>query len=96
MADKKQIPVQIAVPIGAVAVAAICFYGYRTVAGPSFPKAPSAKELHSSAEQLALKSGGDFSKLTPDEQKMLDNMTLGHGKRFVEINYAKLSASGGK
>jgi hypothetical protein len=96
MTAKKPLPTSIAIAIAVAAVAIIGFFGYRTLAGPSYPKVPTSVELHSQAEQLALKCGGDFSKLTTDEQKMLDNMTLGHGKKFVEINYAKLSASGGK
>lgn len=83
------------VAIVVVAVALIGYYGYRTLAGPSYQKVPTAQQQHSKAEQLALKSGGDFEKLSSEEQKKLDDMTLGHGRKYVEINYKRL-ANGGK
>jgi len=88
---KKEIPVKFVIPIAVLAVALIAYFGYVTLAGPSRAEVPTAKEMHSKAEKLALKSGGDFSALTPAEQKMLDEMTLGHGKRYIEINYKRLS-----
>lgn len=96
MAKKQSSSVPLMVAVAVLAAAFVGWFGYRTLSGPSYPKAPTSPELHSQAERLALKSGGDFSRLTPDEQRMLDNMTRGHGKKFVEMNYAKLSKSGGK
>jgi hypothetical protein len=96
MAEKQAIPLQFAVPLAAVALIGIGYFGFRTLSGPSYPKVATSTELRSTEEQLALKSGGDFSKLSPDDQKTLDTLTRGHGQKFIEINYAKLSSSGGK
>lgn len=93
---KQQVPLPVVLGICVVALIAIGFIGFRTLSGPSYTKVPTAADQHSQAEKLALKSGGDFTKLSPQEQQLLNNMTLGHGQKFVEINYPRLSGQGGK
>ena len=44
------------------------------------PKAGSQQ-----VELLARKSGGDFDKLTKDEQSWLNALTAGHGARMLEM-----------
>jgi hypothetical protein len=34
-------------------------------------------------EKLARQTGGNFGKLTPDQQKLLDSMTAGHGAEML-------------
>jgi hypothetical protein len=93
---KREAPAPLIAGAIVIGLALVGFIGYKALAGPSYTKAPTAVELYSKADQLTLQCGGDFSKLTPDQQKLLDNMTLGHGKKYVEIHYPKLSSSGGK
>jgi hypothetical protein len=96
VAKKEKSSVGLIVGLVLVSVAALGFVLFRSFSGPSYTQVPTSKELHSRAEKLALKSGGDFASLSPAEQKVLDDITMGRGKKYVEINYKRLSASGGK
>jgi len=91
MAEKKQVSTGVIAGVAAVAIALVGFFGFRTMSGPSMPTVPSPTSQYKTADQLALKCGGDFSKLTAAEQKSLDDMTLGHGAKYVQSHYAALA-----
>lgn len=95
-AKDQSVPAPLVAAIAVIVIALVGFFGFRMLSGPSYPKVPSAKQLYSQADQLALKSGGDFSKLSTDEQTLLNNLTAGHGQKYIELHYAKLAGTGGK
>jgi hypothetical protein len=83
------------VAIAVLAVGIIGFFGYKTVAGQSTPQVTKAVDARKSIEQLARQSEGDYSKLTPEEQKLLDVTYRGNGQRALRNVYKTLTASGG-
>ncbi len=60
MAKKKEFPIAYAVVIGICALVLIGFFGYKVLGGGAGPQAPNSVDLHTRAEKLALKSGGDL------------------------------------
>ncbi len=91
---KRQIPIPI------IAIVAICFVvligilGFKIVQGGDQPVGPSIPQLYDHVGALAKQSGGDFSKLSPEDQKLLNDISRGHGKKFLQTQYAKLSSTG--
>jgi hypothetical protein len=83
------------VVVAVLAVAIIGFYGYRKVAGQDAPQVTKAADARKSIEQLARQSGGDYTKLSPDEQKLLDVTYRGNGQRALANVYKGLTESGG-
>jgi|GEM_PF-3762185 len=91
MAEKKQAPVGVIAGVVIVVVALVGFFEFRSFSGPNFPTVPTPTAQYKTADQLALKCGGDFSKLSAAEQKSLNDMTLGHGEKYVQSHYAALA-----
>jgi hypothetical protein len=59
----------------------IGWLGYVNLLAPPKPAPMDAKGQanHKFIKQLAVKSGGDMSKLSPDEQQRLQKLTTGYG-----------------
>ena len=95
MNAKQPVPVAIIVGALAVVVAIACFFGYRAMSPPA-REAPTSVEMYDAVTKMALKSGGDYSKLSPDDQKYLDLMSHGHGQKLLANQYARAATSGGK
>jgi hypothetical protein len=68
----------------ALVVVLLAFVGWLAWANLFAPPKPAPMDAkgqanHEYIKQLAVKSGGDFSKLSPDEQQKLQKMTTGYG-----------------
>jgi hypothetical protein len=61
---------------------------------PNYVQEPEASKRH--AEALVVKSGGDFSRLAPEEQRWLNALTAGHGAEMVRKRAASLRAQAEK
>ncbi|MDR3689358.1 MAG: hypothetical protein P4L46_08270 [Fimbriimonas sp.] len=95
MNKKKQVsPVVIAVGLVAV-LGFVAFMGFKTLSGPA-RQAPSAPEMYDAVGKLAIKSGGDYSKLSPSEQKYLELMSHGHGQKLLANQFARVNGARGK
>jgi hypothetical protein len=95
MKDIKEIPPVYLGLIGILAIGAIGFFGFRAMSGPSYPAIPTMKDAYQSIDDLARKSQGDYSKLSPQEQASLDSFARGHGKEYLAHRY-KIITTGGK
>jgi hypothetical protein len=95
MNPKQVIPIPVIAVSIVVVLAVAGFFGFRAVSGPS-AQAPSAPEMYSQVQKLALKSGGDYSKLSPEDQKYLDLMSHGHGQKLLANEFERTNASKGK
>ena len=63
--------------------------------GPSQPPIPSMKDAYATIDDMARKTQGDYTKLTPAEQSEIDSFAKGHGKDYLAKRY-KIITSGGK
>jgi hypothetical protein len=68
----------------ALVVVLLAFVGWLAWANLFAPPKPAPMDAkgqanHEYIKQLAVKSGGDFSKLSPEEQQKLQKMTTGYG-----------------
>lgn len=93
---KKPIPIYAVVAIAVLVIALIGFFGFRAISGTAARQAPSSVDLYQKVNQLAQKGGGDYSKLSADDQKFLEVMSHGHGKKLLESAYARSNSPGGK
>jgi len=91
----KEIPPLYLGLIAVAAVAVIGFFGFRAMSGPSYPAIPTMKDTYRSIDDMARRSQGDFSKLSPDEQAELNSFARGHGKEYLANRY-KIITTGGK
>jgi hypothetical protein len=96
MKDIKEMSPVTLVVIAVVAVALIGFFGYRVLAGPSYPAIPSMKDAYQSIDDMARKSQGDFTKLSPKEQDDLNSFARGHGKQYLLSRYKVLTSGENK
>jgi hypothetical protein len=67
----------------AVLVGLAVWFGIRSFSAPT--AAPTAQSIAADnfVAEMAKKSGGDFSKLSPEEQQKLDKMSMGHGASMI-------------
>jgi hypothetical protein len=74
-------PPAVAAALVIVLVAFVGWLAWANLFAPPKPAPMDAKGQanHEYIKQLAVKSGGDFSKLSPDEQQKLQKMTTGYG-----------------
>jgi predicted lipoprotein len=63
--------------------------------GPSQPPIPSMKEAYATIDDMARRTQGDYTKLTPAEQSQIDSFAKGHGKTYLAKRY-KIITTGGK
>jgi uncharacterized membrane protein YukC len=75
------VPPVVAAALVVVLVAFIGWLAYAYMLAPPKPAPMDAKGQanHDFIKQLAVKSGGDMSKLSPEEQQKLQKMTTGYG-----------------
>jgi hypothetical protein len=68
-------------PIGGiiVLVGTTIWWGLYSFSPQQYPKTQQMIDADNFIAAMAKKSGGDFSKLSPDEQSKLNKMTMGHG-----------------
>ena len=95
MKDVKQIPALYIGIIIVLAVGFIGFVGYKSLSGPSYPAIPAMKDTYQSIDDMARKTQGDFSKLSPADQNNLNSFARGHGKEYLANRY-KIITTGGK
>ena len=95
MNDIKEIPPRYLVIIAVVAVGIVGFFGYRSLRGPSYPPITNIKDTYNSIDDMARKTQGDFTKLTPKEQDDLNSFARGHGKQYLQSRY-KILTTGAK
>jgi|GEM_PF-5292949 len=81
--------------IAVVVVAFVGFVGYKSLSGPTYPPVPSMKDTYQTIDDMARKTQGDFSKLSPQEQSDLNSFAKGHGKEYLAKRY-KIITTGGK
>jgi hypothetical protein len=93
---KRQLPTPVIVIVAICALVLIGILGFKIVSGGDQRVGPSIPQLYDKVGVLAKQSGGDFSKLSPEDQKFLNDMSRGHGKKFLETQYAKVTSSGDK
>ena len=77
-------------------VALVAFIGYKALSGPSYPAIPNMKQAYQSIDDMALKSQGDFTKLTPQQQQDLNSFARGHGAQYLKSRYNVLSSGANK
>ena len=79
--------VMVACVIGLVAF--IVFLAYRTI-GPSLvPKTVSVREQREWVTKLAQDTQGDFSRLSPDDQKKVNGISSGNGATYLRAMYER-------
>ena len=96
MNAKKEIPPLYIGLAAIVVVAVVAFFGYKTLSGPSYPAIPSMKQAYQSIDDMALKSQGDFSKLTSQQQQDLNSFARGHGAQYLKSRYKILTSGATK
>jgi hypothetical protein len=64
-------------------LSATIWWGIYSFSPPEYPKTQRMIEDDKFIAGLAEKSGGDFSKLSPEEQKKLNQMSMGHGQNVL-------------
>jgi hypothetical protein len=74
-----------------VAFVAIALVG----CGPSYPAIPTMKQAYATIDDMARRTKGDYTKLTPAEQSQIDAFARGHGKDYLSKRY-KIITTGGK
>ncbi len=72
-----------------VLIAFVAFIGYRTFGPDSKPTTATSQAGDDFISQMAKKSGGDMSKLSPEEAEKLNKMTGGHGAQAMSGMLAK-------
>jgi hypothetical protein len=78
--DKKNIA------IGAAAIVLLAFviwWGIKNFNPSDPPKTKTQLDTDAYLKELAKKSGGDFSKLSPEEQQKVNSMTSGRGAMMI-------------
>jgi len=95
MKDIKEIPPLYLGLIVVLVLAVVGFFGFRTLSGPSYPAIPTMKDAYASIDDMARKTQGDFSKLSPQQQADLNSFARGHGKEYL-ANRFKIITTGGK
>jgi hypothetical protein len=82
MDTKKMLPI---FGVGAaVLVAFAVWLGIRSFSGPSYAPTDKSVAADNFVAEMAKKSGGDFSKLSPEEQQKLNQMSMGHGSSMLK------------
>lgn len=94
--EPRSVPVIVMVAVAVLAAALIGLFGYRTLVPSGGGQATKAADTRRSIEDMARKSGGDYTKLSPDEQKLLDATYRGNGQRALHNVYKSLTESGGQ
>jgi len=95
MNAKQSVSVPVIVGALLVALAIACFLGFKAMSPPA-RQAPSAPEMYDAVGKMAIKVGGDYSKLSPADKNYLELMSHGHGQKLLENEYARVTASRGK
>jgi hypothetical protein len=80
MESKKVLPI-----LGIVALVGVTvWWGIYSFSQPVYPKTQKMIDDDKFIAELAKKSGGDFSKLSPEEQQKLNQMSMGHGPSVLK------------
>lgn len=88
---KQQVPPAIIAIVVVLLVAVIGWFGWRSLApqDKSLPGSGVESELDKWIKEMAVKSGGDMSKLTAEEQSRLQGQTRGFGAMALKTMYEK-------
>jgi hypothetical protein len=86
---QRPIPPQAIVAVALLLAVVIGWMAYRTFGPLSQPKTFTVQDQKTWVAELARKSGGDFTRLTPAEQQKLDGISLGNGAKMLQSAYAK-------
>ena len=92
---KQPVSTPVIVTAAVIALIGVGFFGFRKMNGSQAAFVTNAKDTRKNIEQLALQSGGDYDKLSPDERKLLDATYHGNGRRAIQNVYKSISTSGG-
>lgn len=79
--DKKQLPIIIAVVV--VLVVVLTWWGMKNFAPEGKINTAESTKTDDLVKELKKKSGGDFSKLSPEEQEKLNKMSGGRGAMML-------------
>jgi hypothetical protein len=74
----------VVVPVAIIALGLAGFMAYKTLAPPPMTTPPLSPGIQW-VREIAARTKGDMSKLTPDEKKKLEDITQGQGQRA--LNY---------
>jgi hypothetical protein len=77
--EKKQIPVPVVVAACIAALGFMGWWGYKNFGPQDTPKTSKNIEVDNYLAEMAKKSGGDWNKLTPEEQAKVNSMTANRG-----------------
>jgi hypothetical protein len=72
-----------------VLIAFIAFLAYRTLGPFTPPETFSVQDQKTWVNEAAKKSQGDFSRLSPEEQKKLNDISLGNGATYLRRTYER-------
>ena len=76
---KKQVPMPVVVAACIFALAFMGWWGYKNFGSANTPKTAENVKVDNYLAEMAQKSGGDWSKLTPEEQAKVNSMTGNRG-----------------
>jgi hypothetical protein len=68
----------------AVLVGLAVWLGIRSFSAPTAAPTTQSIAADNFVAEMAKKSGGDFSKLSPTEQQKLNQMSMGHGEAMIK------------
>lgn len=83
------LPPQVVVVAALLVIAVIGWVAYRAFGPIAQPPTFTVSDQKAWVADLARKSGGDFSRLGPAEQKRLDAISLGNGARMLRSAYER-------
>ena len=79
--DKKQLPIVITVIV--VLIAVLAWWGMKNLAPEGKINTEASTKTDDLVKELKKKSGGDFSKLSPEDQERLNKISGGRGAMML-------------
>jgi hypothetical protein len=81
--EKKQIPVPVVIAACIAVLALVVWWGFKNFSPGDPPKSSLNVQVDNYLAEMAKKSGGDWSKLTPEEQAKVNGMTGNRGAMAI-------------
>jgi hypothetical protein len=82
-AGKKKVGIPAIVAAVVVLVGFIAWYGSKMLAPDTLPKTKTAQAYDDMMDRIAKESGGDLSKVKPEELQLINKNTYGHAQEAI-------------